>query len=115
MSEKYAEALDELREVARQIRSQAQDQTYGFFHGGDPHNFSPDPECSTKEERKRHRQACAEWSAGRGNPNPAPHCATMNGGVTPPGFGLGVNTYIDEDALDWADRIERCIERLIDP
>ena len=114
MSEKYAEALDELLEIARQLRSEAQDSTYGFFHGGDPRDFSPDPEASTEEERQRHLAACASWSAGKGNPNPAPQCAFMNGGVAPAGFGLGVNTHIDEEALDRADRIERCVDRLRD-
>ena len=114
MSEKYAEALDELREVARQLRSSAYDQSYGFFHGGDPRDFSPDPECSTEEERQRHLAACASWSAGKGNPDPAPHCGLGGLRVPPPGFGLGVNTHIDEDALDWAERIERCVARLED-
>jgi hypothetical protein len=35
---------------------------YSPFTGGDPRNFSPDPECSTEEERQRHREACAAWS-----------------------------------------------------
>lgn len=114
MSEKYHEALVELRMLSNEIRGSAQDSTYGFFHGGDPRNFSPDPEASDDEEQARHAAACAEWEATGNNPNPAPHC-TMGGlQKAPPGFGLGVNTYIDEDALDWAERIDRCIDRLAD-
>lgn len=31
---------------------------YGAFPGGDPRRFTPDPECSTPEEREAHRAAC---------------------------------------------------------
>jgi hypothetical protein len=120
MSEKYAEALDELREVARQIRVQAEESSYGHFHGGDPRNFSPDPESSTEAEQAAHLAACAAWSSGDHTPLPGPHRpfdaedGRVYGHVTMAGFGLGVNTYTDEDALDWADRIERCADRLVD-
>jgi hypothetical protein len=33
---------------------------YGYFHGGDPRNFSPDAECCSPEELARHKAACAE-------------------------------------------------------
>lgn len=38
---------------------------YGSFPGGDPRDFTPDPECSTDEERKRHADDCAAWEAGQ--------------------------------------------------
>lgn len=37
---------------------------YGSYHGGDPREFWPDPECSTAEERKAHREACEAWDRG---------------------------------------------------
>lgn len=40
------------------------EQAYGAFPGGDPRNFTPDPECSTEVEREAHRRACALWDAG---------------------------------------------------
>jgi hypothetical protein len=121
MSERYAEALDELRFLSNEIRQRGQDQSYGHFHGGDPNNFSPDPECSTEAEQAAHKEACAKWNAGDRSPLPGPHRSfaaedgRVYGHVTLCGFGLGVNVYIDEDALDWADRIDRCVDRLVDP
>lgn len=106
------EALHELNELLGDIRRGAEEMGYGFFPGGDPNDFTPDPECSTAEEQERHREACAAYRSGKGNPHPAPHCATMNGGVAAKGFGLGTYTYRDEQAADWAERLERCIARL---
>ena len=34
---------------------------YGFFHGGDPRDFSPDAESCSEDEISRHRQACQLW------------------------------------------------------
>lgn len=106
------EAGHELYELLCDIRRAAEDTGYGFFCGGDPNDFSPDPECSTEEERARHAEACRLWNEGKGNPNPAPHCAMMNGGTPPPGFGLGTYVMRDEQAADWAERLERCIARM---
>lgn len=106
------EAVRELKELWLDMRRAAEDTGYGFFPGGDPNDFHPDPECSTDEERARHAEACRLWNGGKPNPNPAPHCATMNGGTPPPGFGLGTYTFHDEQAADWAERLERCISRL---
>ena len=114
LDEKYYEAIEELLLLANDIRSRAEESTYGFFHGGDPRNFCPDEECSTEEERANHRIACEAYSVGKpdSNPFPAPHCATMNGGIAPPGFGLGVNHYVDEELLEWADMIHRAVDRI---
>jgi hypothetical protein len=112
VSERHAEAAVELRELLYDMRRAGEDSHYGYFCGGDPNDFSPDPEASTDEERACHKGACEAWNAGKGNPNPAPHCAWMSGGIAPPGFGLGVQTMRDEQAEDWAERLERCINRL---
>jgi hypothetical protein len=89
MAEHHDEALSELRELLYDLRRASEDTGYGFFCGGDPNDFHPDPESSTEAERALHRAACEAWNSGKGNPNPAPHCAIMNGGTAPPGFGLG--------------------------
>ena len=112
MSEHVAEALSELRDLLTDMRMASEDASYGFFCGGDPNDFTPDPESSTDEEQARHKAACEAWNFGKGNPNPAPHCAAMNGGIAPPGFGLGTQTIRDEQAEDWSERLSRCLERL---
>ncbi len=109
MSEHIDEALEELRELLRDLRMSQTDQCYGFFRGGDPNNFTPDPECSTEEERARHKEACEKWPD---VVHPAPHCQLGFTREAPPGFGLGVNTVEDETVADWADRLDRCLERL---
>lgn len=67
-------------------------QGYGFFPGGDPRNFSPDPECSTPEERENHRLACDEWEK-NGTPTAPDACSLLTGGEPRVAFGLGVYTY----------------------
>lgn len=37
---------------------------YGAFHGGDPRDFTPDPECSTDAECRAHQAACEAWARG---------------------------------------------------
>lgn len=112
MSERYQEAAAELRDLLYDIRRASQDVGYGFFPGGDPNEFTPDPECSTEEERARHKSACEEYDKTGQHSHPAPHCKAMNGGVEPPGFGLGSYVMRDEQAADWAERLERCINRI---
>lgn len=112
MSERETEALVELRELLYDLRRSSEDTGYGFFPGGDPNDFHPDPECSTEEERARHKEACELFAAGKGNPNPAPHCGRGFQRVPPPGFGMGTYVIRDEQATDWAERLERCINRL---
>ena len=77
---------------------------YGFFCGGDPRKFHPDPECSTEAERAKHKADCEAWDRGE-MPNvndKAPHFRTdANGGVmhvVPSGYGLG--SYDDDDYED---------------
>jgi len=61
------EDIELMTEFIREYLPMAEDMAlpnYGPFMGGDPRNFSPDPECSTEEERQRHREACASWERG---------------------------------------------------
>jgi hypothetical protein len=77
---------------------------YGYYPGGDPRKFSPDPECSTDEERARWKAACEAWNRGEtpdpggphipiGSPLPAgaePVLANLSmGHVTVAHYGLG--------------------------
>jgi len=109
-----------LRKAFAIIAPRAEEQGYGGFPGGDPRKFSPDPECSTPEEREAHRLACAAAEQGqtdlrgearygaeaaaeaaKGN---ATHGLAVGGQVLHvhvPMFGLGVYAMVDED-LDQA-------------
>ncbi len=87
---------------------------YGAFHGGDPRDFTPDPECSTEEERAAHAAAVAKAETDESSRNLEPsHRWVMRddplpeGGITTikmgsarhvevPMFGLG--TYRDREA-----------------
>jgi len=110
VSERHDEAIEELRELLSDIRVAAEDTHYGFFLGGDPNDFAPDPEASTEEERVRHKEACVAWPKVL---HPAPHC-TLGGtlAAAAPGFGFGTTVISDPRAEDWAERLERCIDRL---
>ena len=112
MSEAFHEALVELRDVLNDIRCEADSSVYGFICVENPNDFTPDPECSTEEERARHKADCEAYSRGAKPSHPGPHCAFMNGGKEPPGYGLGTNSITDDRMLDWADRLERCIARI---
>ena len=77
---------------------------YGGFHGGDPRNFTPDPECSTEEERAAHRAACGRWDRGEAK-EPEPDTHSIHAGedgsflhVALAGYGLGTYVLHDEQA-----------------
>lgn len=110
MSELFEEALDELRQLTRELQERAEESHYGFFIGGDPRDFSPDPECSTEQERAAHKAACDEWNAGNRIEAPMPQCLRGNPAVV--GFGLGVTTLDDPVAADAAERLARILDRL---
>lgn len=108
MSEAYDEALVELRQLANEFHEHAEQVTYGFFCGGDPRTFSPDPECSTDEERANHKRLCADWESGKNTAAPMPQCARG----TELGFGLGTQVFGDPVYSDAADRLARILDRL---
>lgn len=43
---------------------EADEVSYGYFLGGDPRKFSPDPECSTPEEQAAWKADCEAWDRG---------------------------------------------------
>lgn len=89
---------------------------YGFFHGGDPRDFSPDPECSTEEEREAHRKACEAFSADTPLPGCCEHRLDDEGKVsliiTKAPFGLGTSHYQDADALGAVNLLRQALREL---
>ena len=115
MSERFDEALEDLRGLLADVLSHAETCSYGYFHGGDPTTFSPDHESCSAEEIEAHRIACEKWAAGDKTPNPGPHRPLPDGSpgwITVASFGVGMNHYQDEEMTAWADTLSRCIERL---
>lgn len=104
--ERLQRAEDALRLAEPILREAAEPHAgYGGFHGGDPRNFTPDPECSTDEEREKHRLACERWDRGEATaPEPDSHERHYNDAgemvrhVARAGFGLGTYVIHDENA-----------------
>jgi hypothetical protein len=115
MSERHEEALSELRDLLYDMRRQAEDVGYGNFCGGDPRDFTPDPECSTEEERANHKAACEAWDRGERTSPPGCGWVTPDMHVMRTPFGLGTYVMRDEQAADWAERLDRCLARLEKP
>lgn len=92
------EMLAALKELLPTLREMAQpDAVYGFFHGGDPRNFQPDGD-STDAERAAHKAACEEYERSQ---TASPSCCEHRDGIiiNKAPFGLGVNTYQDDNAV----------------
>jgi hypothetical protein len=70
---------------------------YGPYMGGNPRNFTPDPDDATEQEIERHRRACEAWERGERK------FAT--------GFGLG-STY-DRANDERCKRLRRFLEGLL--
>lgn len=68
----------------------AKEEIYGYFPGGDPREFTPDPD-NKPEELENHRRACAVWDLGLGVARRG-SCATMGDGTAggPDSMGFGV-------------------------
>jgi len=105
----YRAEIEMLREALRKalpfLESLAEPQAvYGFFHGGDPRDFTPDPEASTEQERTAHQAACSAYASS----TPLPGCCEITRDeqgkvaaiITRAPFGLGVSHYQDADALE---------------
>ena len=92
------------RDLALALLARAEDEAaspiYGFFTGGDPRDFTPDPECSTEEERATHKAACEARNADEAVPFlPGTESTTVSRDVythsARAGFGLGTQIYRD--------------------
>jgi len=108
------EWLGELYEMVRDLEAAGQDDVvYGTCCVQDPRDFSPDPECSTEEERAQHKADCERYARGE-SISTKTRCEHVDLGegrsavVTPCGYGLGVNALKgNEDAREYADRLTR--------
>lgn len=80
------------------------DHGYGHCCVDDPRLFHPDPECSTEEERARHKADCEAWNRGERPSVPPVHEPMLNdngeavGHVTNGGYGLGSYVFADPAA-----------------
>lgn len=94
--------------------NEAECPTYGAFIGGDPRDFTPDPECSTAEERAAHKAACEAWAAGSTAPCRADSEGSHDGEVfvhrTRAGFGLGAQIYRDPEMAALAAALRNALE-----
>lgn len=85
--------------------AQHKESSYGFFHGGDPRDFSPDGENNTDEEKAAHDEACKAFDEAdkKGEPLPLMRCASgpspCGGHVLRSQFGLGVSSHPSPCAL----------------
>ena len=79
--------------------------SYGFFLGGDPRDFTPDPESTTEEEYMRWKADCEAFA--RGEKGPTPTSCSLNIEYSPPGtivvtksfYGQGISLNTEEQAI----------------
>lgn len=109
-------ALVAAREYLRECANPT--PTYGYYPGGDPRDFSPDPECCTEAELAAHKTACEAWERGERPECEAHHHKVVEYQGKPAvasyagAFGMGVTSCRDEDAEDVLDQIEAALAAL---
>jgi hypothetical protein len=98
VNDKQIEALIKFADVFLPIADEMSQPVYGVFHGGDPRNFSPDPEASTEAERKHHEEDCEKWAKTERENIGKSDCESLfnekgelQAVVTHSQYGLGVN------------------------
>lgn len=74
---------DVAEELYQMAQSLSHVEGYGIYCGPDPRTFTPDPDCSTAEQRARHAAACEEFAA------------TGKHSVARGGFGMGSYAFDD--------------------
>lgn len=105
------------------------EEMYGHYHGGDPRRFSPCEDECTPEEIAAHKAACEAWERGE-RPDIRKACEpnreaisytdretgqtkTIEAGTAlalyAP-FGIGVNTYIDDEAVKARDLVRAALD-----
>lgn len=110
-----AEALETLRLV---VGPESEDEMYGAFHGGDPRDFTPDPECSTEAERSAHAVACKKAEeSGAARLLPDTHSFERLGEdaavhIARAGFGLGTTVFRNEALCEAMDIIGAALLRV---
>jgi hypothetical protein len=105
-----AQAVYELAHEWKEVES------YGYFGGGDPRDFTPDPDCSTEAERAAHKAACDAWNRGAGAPVDGAHDERVEGDAvvvsTRAVFGLGVQVRRDPLLAAFCAEMERAAKAL---
>ena len=116
MSGYINETIADLRALLDDVRRQAEDVSYGYFPGGDPRTFHPDPEASTDAEREQHRIDCERamqrlpplTRTGREVSAEGERIVSIHFA----GYGLGTYTMEDPAMQDIAERLERALDQL---
>lgn len=113
------ETLQKLLSVLPQIRvlvdEQAEVEGYGSASCvSDPRDFTPDPECSTKEERAAWKLACE--AAERGESTDIPRHLWINDSegkvmahIAVSGWGLGTYIFRDQEMMGIRDVIDEVL------
>jgi len=112
---KLAVAVAALEAAATELLHAGQGEPgYGYFCGGDPREFTPDPECSTDEERAAHKRDCEAWERGEQTHSvqfgtSAFTEGTTHGHVHHAGYGLGTYQFSDERIMAAYERAREAL------
>ena len=79
-------------------------QSYGYFLGGDPRNFDPDPEGLMPDELSRWVSDCEAWDAGTPISRDGPHIPFDGGHLPVSNYGMGI-THEHAPGRAWRDRL----------
>lgn len=118
-----------LRAALPLLEEAAESSIYGYYSGGDPRLFSPAEDECTPEEMAAHKAACEAWERGERpdirkacepNREPVEYTDKRTGEkVTIPAgtglalyapFGIGIQTYRDEEAMTVRDLVRAALE-----
>lgn len=109
-------ATDVAQAVYELAREFAHGESYGHFGGGDPRDFTPDPDCSTEAERAAHKAACDTWNRGAGEPVEGAHDVRVEGDSVVVSsravFGLGVQVRRDPLLAAFCAEMKRAAKAL---
>ena len=106
-----------LRAIADKIREESGIVSYGFFPGGDPRDFFPDPESCAPEQMEAHKRACELYEQDAIQHVSGQHHFPLHDGEgrligysTSLAFGIGTYTLQDESAA----RLARDLDEWLD-
>lgn len=111
-AEEAERAVEVMRSGLEKI-AEHKDCGYGYYHGGDPRDFTPDSESCTPEELAAHKAACDAFDAAESAGTPMKPDPGGSGWVAPgvhvlkSNYGIGVYRYPSECAEMAAAAIER--------
>lgn len=117
MSDGDVKALLDFAEAFLPIACEMSEPVYGVFHGGDPRNFTPDPDSSTEAEQQHHKEDCDKWAAAEQAGPEKSDCESLfdddgklRAVITRSQYGLGVNcdSKLQEIAHYAAMALKRC-------